>query len=52
MIAEQLADHDLGDVQQHLTFLQGAAGRLAKLVDIMSQYTLLNQPPALTATST
>jgi signal transduction histidine kinase len=47
MIAEQLAGQDVGDVQQHLTFLQGAAGRLAKLVDIMSQYTLLNQPPEL-----
>jgi signal transduction histidine kinase len=47
LIAEQLRDVDVGDVPRHLTFLTGAATRLGKLVDVMSQYTLLNQPPDL-----
>jgi signal transduction histidine kinase len=47
LIAEQLRDVQVGDVQRHLTFLSTAASRLGKLVDVMSQYTLLNQPPDL-----
>lgn len=47
MISEEIADGDVGGVQRHLTFLSDAAGRLAKLVDVMSQYTLLNQPPEI-----
>jgi signal transduction histidine kinase len=47
LIAEQLQDARVGDVQRHLAFLTGAAARLGKLVDVMSQYTLLNQPPDL-----
>jgi signal transduction histidine kinase len=47
LIAEQLQDVRFGDVQRHLAFLTGAASRLGKLVDVMSQYTLLNQPPEL-----
>jgi signal transduction histidine kinase len=47
LIAEQLRDVRVGDVQRHLAFLTGAASRLGKLVDVMSQYTLLNQPPDL-----
>jgi signal transduction histidine kinase len=39
---------DAGDeVQRHLAFLTTAASRLGKLVDVMSQYTLLNRPPKL-----
>jgi signal transduction histidine kinase len=45
LIAEQLRGVQAGDVQRHLAFLTGAATRLGKLVDVMSQYTLLNQPP-------
>jgi signal transduction histidine kinase len=44
--AEVRGDANAG-VQQHLTFLSAAATRLGKLVDVMSQYTLLNQPPDL-----
>jgi signal transduction histidine kinase len=47
MIAEQLQDTRFDDVQRHLGFLTGATSRLGKLVDVMSQYTLLNQPPEL-----
>jgi signal transduction histidine kinase len=47
LIAEQLRDVRVGDVQRHLAFLSDAASRLGKLVDVMSQYTLLNQPPEL-----
>jgi signal transduction histidine kinase len=47
LIADQLRDTQIGDVQRHLAFLTSAAGRLGKLVDVMSQYTLLNQPPDL-----
>jgi signal transduction histidine kinase len=47
LISEQLQDVRIGDVQRHLAFLTGAASRLGKLVDVMSQYTLLNQPPDL-----
>jgi FixJ family two-component response regulator len=47
LIAEQLRDVQVGDVQRRLAFLTGAASRLGKLVDVMSQYTLLNRPPDL-----
>ena len=47
LISEALSAYDIGEVEQHLSFLRNAAGRLGKLVDIMSQYTLLNQPPEL-----
>jgi hypothetical protein len=47
----QLIDEQVGvgepEVRQHLTFLGEAAGRLGRLVDVMTQYTLLNQPPSL-----
>jgi light-regulated signal transduction histidine kinase (bacteriophytochrome) len=39
------------ELTQQLTFLGEAARRLGKLVDVMSQYTLLNQPPELTEVS-
>jgi signal transduction histidine kinase len=47
MISEEIGGSEAGEVQQHLTFLSDAAARLGRLVDVMSQYTLLNQPPAL-----
>jgi signal transduction histidine kinase/transposase len=47
MLAEEIGGVETGEVQRHLTFLGHAAGRLDKLVDVMLQYTLLNQPPEL-----
>jgi hypothetical protein len=47
LIAEQIGAGDGVAVRQHLTFLGDAATRLARLVDVMLQYTLLNQPPEL-----
>jgi len=34
-------------LQQHLGFLDNAARRLGDLVDVMSEYTLLNRPPEM-----
>ena len=45
MISEELSGGRTNGVHQHLDFLNTAARRLSKLVDVMSQYTLLNQPP-------
>jgi signal transduction histidine kinase len=47
LISEEIRDGEMGGIQNHLTFLSDAAARLGKLVDVMSQYTLLNQPPEL-----
>lgn len=47
IIAEEMQDVGAGSMKQHLTFLGDTARRLGKLVDVMSQYTLLNQPPEL-----
>jgi light-regulated signal transduction histidine kinase (bacteriophytochrome) len=47
MISEEIPEDRHEGLQQHLTFLGDAARRLGKLVDVMSQYTLLNQPPEL-----
>jgi signal transduction histidine kinase len=47
MISDELHENQVGSIHQHLAFLGDAARRLAKLVDVMSQYTLLNQPPEL-----
>ena len=47
LISEEIRDGEVGGIQNHLTFLGDAAARLGKLVDVMSQYTLLNQPPEL-----
>jgi signal transduction histidine kinase len=46
MISEEIGGRG-GAVRQHLTFLSTAAGRLGRLVDVMTQYTLLNRPPEL-----
>ena len=47
MIAEEIPNGDSEELQKHLAFLTQAAGRLSDLVDVMSQYTLLNQEPDL-----
>jgi len=47
MLSQEIADGEAEQVQQHLAFLNNAATRLGKLVDVMLQYTLLNQPPDL-----
>jgi len=47
LIAEEAEVDHASSIGQHLGFLGDAAGRLGKLVDVMLQYTLLNQPPAL-----
>jgi signal transduction histidine kinase len=49
MISEELGSVELGGVHKHLAFLGHAATRLDKLVDMMVQYTLLSQPPELSA---
>lgn len=48
MIEEEIGPAIGGDVHKHLAFLTDAASRLGRLVDVMSQYTLLNRPPELT----
>jgi CheY-like chemotaxis protein len=45
LLAEQLRGVRVDDVHRHLALLSGAAARLGQLVDVMSQYSLLNQPP-------
>jgi signal transduction histidine kinase len=47
LIGASLGPEATGDTPQHLTFLSSAAGRLGRLVDVMLQYTLLNEPPEL-----
>lgn len=47
LISEAIGSTDDADTLRHLRFLSTAADRLGKLVDVMSQYTLLNQPPEL-----
>lgn len=47
MLSQEIANGEVEQVQQHLAFLNNAATRLGKLVDVMLQYTLLNQPPEL-----
>jgi signal transduction histidine kinase len=47
LISQEIGADVAPSVQRHLTFLSLAASRLGKLVDVMSQYTLLNQPPEL-----
>jgi signal transduction histidine kinase len=47
LIAEAVGGGEVGGVEQHLAFLTAAASRLGDLVDVMSQYTLLNQTPEI-----
>ena len=46
MVSDEIAPVG-GEAQQHLAFLGDSARRLGRLVDVMAQYTLLNQPPEL-----
>jgi len=47
LISQEVPNGDSPELQKYLTFLGQAAHRLGSLVDVMSQYTLLNQEPAL-----
>ena len=47
LIADAVRSGDTSEIDRHVGFLTGAAGRLDALVEVMSQYTLLNKPPAL-----
>jgi light-regulated signal transduction histidine kinase (bacteriophytochrome) len=47
LVSEAIREGRATEIEQHLSFLDGAARRLGSLVDVMSQYTLLSQPPAL-----
>jgi light-regulated signal transduction histidine kinase (bacteriophytochrome) len=47
LISEAIRADRGQEIAGHLTFLNDAARRLGNLVDVMSQYTLLSQPPAL-----
>jgi signal transduction histidine kinase len=47
LVSEEIREGKSANVAQHLAFLDQAARRLGDLVDVMSQYTLLNRPPAI-----
>ncbi|HWE44561.1 MAG TPA: ATP-binding protein [Caulobacteraceae bacterium] len=47
LVREGLAENQDEELRGHLKFLGDAAVRLARLVDVMSQYTLLNRAPTL-----
>ena len=51
MISEELSGDPSANVRKYLGFLVHASERLDNLVDIMVQYTLMNQPPELTDVS-
>lgn len=48
MVRDSVRSREGEDIEHHLAFLSAAASRLGKLVDVMSQYTLLNETPELT----
>jgi signal transduction histidine kinase len=47
LVAEEVAADRDTNVAKHLSYLTDASRRLGALVDVMSQYTLLNKPPEL-----
>lgn len=47
LVRDAVQEKRFDDLDQHLDFLSNAAGRLGRLVDVMSQYTLLNKPPEI-----
>jgi signal transduction histidine kinase len=47
LISSELGAAQGEEIEQHLGFLGDAARRLGSLVDVMSQYTLLNKPPEI-----
>ena len=48
MISDELGDSKGQDVATHMAFVDTAARRLANLVDVMSDYTLLGRPVPIT----
>ncbi|WP_299173571.1 ATP-binding protein [uncultured Brevundimonas sp.] len=51
LITEAIEGRRSSDTLNHLAFMNGAAKRLADLVDVMSQYTLLGKAPTFEAIS-
>lgn len=49
LVGEAVRGGQTAGLDQHLEFLDNAARRLADLVDVMSEYTLLSKPPAIGA---
>jgi signal transduction histidine kinase len=49
LISDELEAQDIAVSEKHLRFLMDATGRLGDLVDVMSQYTLLNKAPQIHA---
>lgn len=49
LIADAIKSNQPTDSLQMLDYLSNAARRLGALVDVLSQYTLLNRPPEITA---
>ena len=47
LIISELGDGDSQSIRTHAEFLSNAAGRLSRLVDVMSQYALLGKAPDL-----
>jgi signal transduction histidine kinase len=47
LVTEAIHEDRAREAGPHLGFLNDAARRLGNLVDVMSQYTLLSQPPAI-----
>lgn len=47
LLSEELGDSHSISIQKHLRFMRSAASRLTALVDVMSEYTLLNRTPRL-----
>ncbi|HEX3754759.1 MAG TPA: ATP-binding protein [Rhizomicrobium sp.] len=47
LVSEAIREDRSQEIGPHLSFLHDAARRLGNLVDVMSQYTLLSQPPAI-----
>jgi signal transduction histidine kinase len=47
LLTEAIHDGSDEGIERHLSFLNDAARRLGDLVDVMSQYTLLGQPPTI-----
>jgi light-regulated signal transduction histidine kinase (bacteriophytochrome) len=47
LISESIRDGQISELDDYINFLSGAARRLGNLVDVMSQYTLLNKPPSI-----
>lgn len=51
LVSDELGSSHSPSIQKHLGFMRNAASRLTALVDVMSEYTLLNRIPRLEQTS-